>query len=189
MTRRKLPSSLFSLLPLCSSTAFSYDSWTDVDIKSWLSAHALMPTPTKATSQRTVDSIRRYYDDAYKNWSEADLRGWLEVSWLAVVFLAITHHLALHRIIVSSRSTTFGLDFTKSTPLTDLAPKTKSTREELLESVQSNWDSARSYVGSAADRAQQAFNSNTQRSAIVDTWTDSELRAFVVPSVAQSRFP
>jgi hypothetical protein len=38
-----------------------------------------------------------------------------------------------------------------------LKTKPKSTREELVDQVRKNWDTTRSYVGSAANRGQQVF--------------------------------
>ena len=51
-----------------------------------------------------------------------------------------------------------------------LAPKPKSTREELLSSVKSNWDSARSYINTGNNKAQKVFQSS-QRSPLVDSWS------------------
>jgi hypothetical protein len=99
-----------------------------------------------------------------------------------------------------------------------LAPKPKSTREELVDQVNSAWGTANSYLGSGANQAQKAFNKATNDAssqynyyadkfaktdlgkaannaatgahsgkgrfppakAIVDSWTDSELREFLL---------
>lgn len=63
-----------------------------------------------------------------------------------------------------------------------LKPKPKSTREELLASVQANWDSARSYVAQQTQGAQKTFNTGNKgvSDSVVDSWTDSQLRAFLL---------
>jgi hypothetical protein len=57
-----------------------------------------------------------------------------------------------------------------------LKAKPKSTREELVDQVKSNWDSARTYGN---HQAQQVFQ-GSQRSPLVSSWTDSELRKFLL---------
>lgn len=44
--------------------------------------------------------------------------------------------------------------------------------------MQENWNSATSYLGSKAGQAQNAFQG--QRSGLVDSWTDSELRSYLL---------
>lgn len=59
-----------------------------------------------------------------------------------------------------------------------LAPKPKSTREELLESVKSNWDIVNDRVYAAGHTAQKVFADSQQ--STVDAWTDSQLRSFLL---------
>ena len=65
-----------------------------------------------------------------------------------------------------------------------LAPKPKSTRDELVDQVRGAWGTANSYVGAKGSQAQAAFyggKSNTGlNSGIVDAWTDSQLREFLL---------
>jgi hypothetical protein len=53
-----------------------------------------------------------------------------------------------------------------------------STRDDLLGAVKSNWDTARSYAGSAADSAQIKFGQASDD--IYSSWTDSQLRAYLL---------
>lgn len=59
-----------------------------------------------------------------------------------------------------------------------LAPKPKSTREELLDSVKSNWDTVNSRVYAAGSNTQKVFADSQQ--STVDAWTDSQLRSFLL---------
>jgi len=96
-----------------------------------------------------------------------------------------------------------------------IVPKPKSTREELVDQVNSAWGTANSYLGTGSNQAQKAFNqaskdasttykyyadkfnragSQVQNAAnahsgkgrfppskaIVDSWTESELREFLL---------
>ena len=65
--------------PLCVSkfgltqSEYSYDSWKESDIKSWMSSNSLVPTPTPTSRENMLAAIRRHYDEAYVNWNEVTI--------------------------------------------------------------------------------------------------------------------
>lgn len=58
-----------------------------------------------------------------------------------------------------------------------VAPHT-STRDELLNTVQANWASARSYIPSTSQA--QAYFAPAEDNSLYSTWTDSALREFLL---------
>lgn len=59
-----------------------------------------------------------------------------------------------------------------------LAPKPKSSREELLEMVQTNWDAVNAQAYAAGHSAQKVFGNAQQN--VVENWSDSQLRQFLL---------
>lgn len=161
--------------------------------------NAHIPTPTPNTRDRALNVIKRTYDNAYHDWEHSDLHEWLVVGHLAYAISLVDHQ-------------TYHL-----TPLQDhgIAPKPKSTREELVDQVNSAWGTANSYLGTGSNQAQKAYNqaskdaSSTYKyyadkfnrassqignnnaahsgkgrfppsKAIVDSWSESDLREFLL---------
>lgn len=136
----------------------NYDSasnaLTDNDIANWFKSNSLVPSPTSKSRSRALDTIRRSYGGkatSYTSWDSADLSGWLEARSIAVAGKLTTQDHGLK-------------------------PKPKSTREELLDQVQANWESARTYVADAGRAAQTPFANAAN--AVSDTWTESQLREY-----------
>jgi len=138
------------------------DALTDNDIANWFKSNSLVPSPTAKSRQRALDTIRRSYGGkatSYTSWTADDLTGWLEVRPIA----------DCPRLTSQDHG---------------LKPKPKSTREELVDQVKSNWDSARTYVADAGRAAQTPF-ANAGKT-VSDTWTESQLREFRASDLAST---
>ena len=64
-----------------------------------------------------------------------------------------------------------------------IVPKSKTSRDVLVDQVKGAWGTANSYLGSANKQAQTGFfgkSHSAPSSGIVDAWTDSELREFLM---------
>ena len=56
----------------------AYARWTKDDIAKWIAANPNVPLASPSVTESALGSIRRYYDSAFENWQEPDLRGFLE---------------------------------------------------------------------------------------------------------------
>jgi len=163
----------------------AWHDWDNSQLERWLTDHKV-PNPGQLSTEQLRDLVQANYDKAYDAWTEADIRAWMASNSLVPTPTPNTRDRAIRAI---KRSYDTAYHNWEDSDLHDwlvehgLAPKPKSTRDELVDQVRGAWGTANSYVGAQATNAQAAFAKQTARppsSAIVDAWTDSELREFLL---------